>query len=167
MKNFLLAAVGFWLLCQPAYAAEPVALGSFGDWKAFHFTGAKGKVCFISSQPQKQEGNFTRRGEVFFFVTHWQDEKNRDVVSISTGYPYKSGSRAKVTIDDKTYEMFTEGEMAWADDTTTDAAISSAIQKGSKLVVEGVSQRGTKTTDTYSLTGTSEAYKAITQECGL
>jgi hypothetical protein len=35
------------------------------------------------------------------------------------------------------------------------------------MVVRGQSNRGTKTTDTYSLVGFSAAYQAINQACGV
>lgn len=165
-KRFALLALLSTLFCMPAQAAEPSPIGSFGDWKAFYFNDGSGKVCFMSSQPQKQEGKFTKRGEVFFFVTHWEADKKKDVVSISTGYPFKKESQAKVVIDGQTYHMTTDGEMAWANDAETDGRIAASIQKGSSLVIEGTSQRGTLTKDTYSLKGSADAYQAITKECG-
>ena len=38
--------------------------------------------------------------------------------------------------------------------------------KGSKMVAVGTSSRGTKTKDTYSLSGFTKAYKAINKACG-
>jgi hypothetical protein len=40
-----------------------------------------------------------------------------------------------------------------------------ALKKGSKLVVHGTSSRGTKTTDTYSLSGVTAAMDAIDKAC--
>lgn len=158
------------LLAVPAHAraesSAPTQIGVFGDWKAYSFVDQGSKVCFMSSQPKKQEGKFTKRGEVFFFITHWAGEKTKDVVSVSAGYPYKEGSEASVVIDGKTFSLFTEGETAWAKDSTTDQDIASAVRKGSKLSVKGVSKRGTQTTDTYGLKGSADAYKKISEECG-
>lgn len=156
------------VVAVPALAADPLELGQFGQWKAFSFTDGSGagKVCFMSSKPQKQEGKFTKRGDVAFFITHWAAEGTRDVVSVAIGYPFKKGSTLRVLIDGTEYKMTTDGEMAWAADSTTDKTISEAVRRGSKLVVKGVSQRGTETTDTYSLSGSGDAYKKITDACG-
>jgi hypothetical protein len=35
------------------------------------------------------------------------------------------------------------------------------------MIVEGVSSRGTKTRDTYSLSGFGKMYQAINQACGI
>jgi hypothetical protein len=56
--------------------------------------------------------------------------------------------------------------MAWAPDTAQDNAITEAIKTGSSMVVKGTSSRGTVTTDTFSLSGSSKAYEAISTECG-
>ena len=40
------------------------------------------------------------------------------------------------------------------------------MKKGSKAVLKGTSQRGTLTTDTFSLVGFSKAYRDIQKACG-
>lgn len=167
MKKVVFLLCGMLVLHTVAWAGEkPREIGTFGAWKTYVFSDQGGKVCFMSSQPTKQEGKFTKRGEVFFFVTHWATEKTKNVISISAGYPYKAGSQTEVAVDGKKFSLFTEGETAWAQDQAMDDDISAAVQKGSKIVVKGTSARGTETTDTYSLKGSADAYKSITKECG-
>ena len=170
MSRYLIGALvlfsALFAMSAGARAADPVVLGVYGQWKALAFDEAKGKVCFMSAKPQKQEGKFKKRGDVAFFITHWAGEGTRDVISVSIGYPFKKGSTLDVVIDGKTYKMATDGEMAWAADSATDQAIAEAVRKGSKLVIKGVSTRGTQTTDTYSLEGSGDAYDKISTECG-
>jgi invasion protein IalB len=40
-----------------------------------------------------------------------------------------------------------------------------AMRKGSELVVQSMSSHGTKTTDTYSLKGISDALDKVSAEC--
>ena len=70
-----------------------------------------------------------------------------------------------VRIDGKTFRLFVDRDIAFARDSATDATLVEAMKKGSKMVVEGVSSRGTKTTDTYSLSGFSAAHRAATRAC--
>ena len=44
-------------------------------------------------------------------------------------------------------------------------AVQQAMRSGAKMIVTGVSSRGTKTIDTYSLSGISAAHKAIGTAC--
>ncbi len=173
MKNWLLGAMMTAALAitpvveAKAQTTEPELISSHGDWQVFTYQDNGNKVCYMSSRPKKSEGKYTKRGDVFFFVTHWPSDKAYDMISISTGYPYKVGSTATVSIDRNNYKLFTQNEMAWAYDGKTDKTIAKALRRGSKLVVKGQSTRGTLTTDTYGLKGSDAAYKAMSRECNV
>ena len=49
--------------------------------------------------------------------------------------------------------------------TKKDKKIIKAMLKGNKLIALGVSKRGTKTKDTYSLSGFTKAYNEINNYC--
>ncbi len=152
-----------------AGAADPRLLGTFKDWNAFAFEEGGRKVCYISSQPKKKEPKAARRGDVYVLVTHRPAEKALDVVSFIAGYPFKKDSEMEVDVGGKPFKLFTDGETAWARDADTDKAVAAALRetKGKPMVVKGVSARGTKTTDSYSLDGLTQAYDAINQACGV
>ena len=83
------------------------------------------------------------------------------------GYSYKKGADVTLSVDGKKFTLFTQNDMAWAADAAADTALTNAIQKGSTMVVKGVSAKGTNTKDTFSLKGSTKAYEAITKACGL
>ena len=70
-----------------------------------------------------------------------------------------------VTIDGKKYKLFTDGDTAWNRVAKDDAHMVRAMRVGKILVIEGVSSRGTKTSDTYSLFGFTAAHNAINKAC--
>ncbi len=148
-----------------ASASEPTKIGSYADWSAYYFLENGKKVCYMVSSPKTDEGNYTRRGEIYTLITHRPSENTRNVFSYISGYPYKQDSEVSVKIDSKKYKLFTYEETAWAPDSSTDNSLALSVQKGSKMVVKGTSKRGTATTDTYSLKGSGDAYKAISQAC--
>lgn len=155
------------LASVPALAAEPKKIGRYGDWSAYTLSDGGKKVCYMASQPIRAEGNYKQRGDVFALITHSQAENTADVFSYIAGYSYKADSDASVMIDGKKYDLFTQDDTAWARDTSTDKKLAAAIRSGSKMIVKGTSSRGTETTDTYSLKGTTAAYGAISRECGV
>lgn len=155
------------LIPADAQADEPRLIGTHGDWSAYVFMEDGNKVCYMASQPQKAEGNYTRRGEIFALVTHRPAEGTKNVFSYITGYSYKTGSDASVNIGSSKFTLFTQDDTAWAPDATTDNKIASSIRKGSKMVIKGTSSRGTLTTDTFSLKGSGAAHEAISRECGI
>ncbi|WP_158043487.1 invasion associated locus B family protein [Skermanella pratensis] len=150
-----------------ATAAEPQLIGSFNDWNAFSYDESGQKVCYMSSRPKKDEGNYKQRGDIYVLITHRPAEKSLDVVSVTTGYTYKEKSETIVSIGNQNFKLFTDGDTAWARDEKTDRALVDAIRSGSAMIVKGTSNRGTATTDTYSLSGTSAAYEAISKACNV
>ena len=146
--------------------SEPRRVSKHGDWGVYVFNDESGnKVCYMSSQPKKSEGKYSRRGEVIVFITHWTVDNTKNVVSVSTGYPYKTGSEASILVDGRKFKLFTRGETAWAEEQETDDALVASIKRGSKMVLKGTSKRGNLTTDTFSLKGSTDAYKALNRAC--
>lgn len=171
MRPFLWAclflAAGL-LFSGAALASEIKSLGAFKRWDAYYYTEAGAKVCYIASSPIKEEGDYTRRGEIFVLITHRPATKTRDVVSFQAGYAFKADAEVTATIDGETrFKLFTEGDTAWAQDAKMDQAFVAAMQKGSRMVVLGLSKRGTKTKDTYSLAGFTASRRAINLACGI
>ncbi len=150
-----------------AAAQEVEYLGTNRDWHAFQYMENGNRVCYMASRPTDEEGNYSRRGDVFVLVTHRPAENSRNVVSFIAGYTYQPGSEASVTIGGDTFSLFTEGDTAWARDAATDERLINAMRRGANMVVRGTSSRGTLTTDTYSLFGFTATYEQISEACGL
>lgn len=146
-------------------AQDVKVLGTFGKWVAQTYKENGQPVCFMSTKPEKLEGNYKARGEVMFMVTHRPADHAFDVVSVAAGYPYLPDSDVVLTTDGKRFSLFTNGERAWARDTQTDKAIVQLLIKGSAMVVKGTSSRNNITTDTYSLSGFTAAHKSISDSC--
>ena len=153
------------LMPLASFAGQPRLMATHGDWEVYVFFEDGNKVCYIASQPKLQQGNYTKRGEPFALITNRPKENTRDVFSYITGYSYKPGSEVTVKIDNKEFKLFTQNETAWGPDAETDRKLAAAIRDGSKMTVIGTSSRGTVTTDTFSLKGSSAAYKLMASEC--
>ena len=151
-------------LASAAFAAEK-ALGTFNVWSAMTFDDNDEIVCMMWSQPEKAEGDYTKRGEIFVFVTHRPADRAMNKVSFETGYTFKDESEVKVTIDGKPYTFATDGSTAWSKDDGDDQRMVKAMRAGRTMITEGVSSRGTKTRDTYSLSGFTAAHNAINKAC--
>lgn len=160
--------IGWSVLSAPAARAdEPRPIATHGEWSAYVFEENGGKVCYMAARPKSDEGDYQKRGDIFAHITHRPGSGAKDVFSYLAGYAYKKDSRVTLKIDGKSFDLFTDGETAWADDSVTDSAISRAIRGGSRMVVAGTSSRGTPTTDTFSLKGSSKAYEVISRECAV
>ena len=163
--RFALVVFSALACAQPALAED---LGTFGDWVGFKGSEAGKPLCYLSAEPQKSTGDYTKRGPVYAIITHRPAEKSIGVVSFQAGYTLKDSDPVSVTIDAKTsFSLFAAGEFAWTREAADDKALVAAMRAGSVLVVKGTSARGTATTDTYSLSGFTAAMKAIDTACGV
>lgn len=104
--------------------------------------------------------------------------KVRNEVQTLIGYPMQPTTDSffhTAEVDGKSYPMksiaddpstpIKDNEAAWLASMDDEAGFVAALKKGSKLVVHGTSSRGTKTTDTYSLSGVTAAMDTIDKAC--
>ncbi len=145
--------------------AETVSV--HGDWTAFKTKEGSATVCYAGSEPTRNEGDYDKRGDIYILVTHRPALKELDVVSVEAGYEYQKGTDAIVKIGASSFKLFTAKGNAWARDAGTDRNLVQAMKNGANMIVNGVSWRGTKTKDTYTLSGFTAAYNAARKACGL
>jgi len=169
MRLRIAAAFLFGLVAFAAHghAQPPSVVGGSGDWTVYQYQDGDTSVCYMASQPTEAKGNYTDRGKIWTLVTHRSPGEKSAVVSIIAGYNYEDGSTVKVKIGDTTFSLFTRGDTAWANTAEDDGKLVAAMKKGSRMTVNGVSWRGTETTDTYSLSGFAKSYDDVRKACGL
>tara|TARA_Y100001970_G_C14143239_1_gene808380 strand:- start:994 stop:1521 length:528 start_codon:yes stop_codon:yes gene_type:complete len=146
---------------------SPKIIGEYKSWIALKYK-EKGKlVCFISSSPTKwsSKPKGVNRGDIYILVTHRPSFGTRDEVSVYVGYPFKKKSEVIASIDGKNFRLFTDEKTAWARDSKTDKKLVQAMRSGNQLIINGVSSRGTKTKDIYSLLGFTSAHNVINRTC--
>ncbi len=146
---------------------QAVLLGQFGDWGAYSASPGGKKVCFALSKPTSAvtDPPGRNRDPSYAFISTRPSEKVKDEVSVIVGYPQKSNVDATATVDSTNYVMYTQNDGAWVKNAAEEAQMVNALRKGSDLVIKSDSTRGTKTTDTYSLKGVSDALDKVAAEC--
>jgi hypothetical protein len=150
-------------------AAQPI--GSFRQWNAYTFTDSDGKSCYIASRPQssKYSQEISGRDPAFFLITTRissdPSKTVRNEASTIIGYPFKPESNVTVDVDGQKFTMFTREDNAWFNDRNSEAAFVEAMKAGNTMTVEGMSGRGTVTTDEYSLSGVTAGLAAVAEAC--
>lgn len=155
------------MLSSISHAGAPTVLSEHGKWTAYTSDDNGAKTCFMVSKPTRSQGNYKSRDPVYAFITHWPKDGDTDVVSIVAGYTYQTKSTVELSIGNKNFRLLTKDDRAWARDTQTDRTIVREMIAGNSMVVKGKSQRGTLTTDTFSLQGFTAAYRAISSACSV
>ena len=148
-------------------AEQAVLLGQFGDWGAYKASPGGKKVCFALSKPTAAvtEPANKKRDPSYAFVSTRPTEKVKNEISVIVGYPQKAGHDASAAIGSANYVLYTQNDGAWVKNAAEEPKMVEAMRKGHDLVVKSESTSGTKTTDTYSLKGISEALDKVAEEC--
>ncbi|HWK98245.1 MAG TPA: invasion associated locus B family protein [Pseudolabrys sp.] len=148
-------------------AEQAVLLGQFGDWGAYTASPGGKKVCFALSKPTTAvtDPPGRNRDASYAFVSTRPSEKVTNEVSLIVGYPQKPNFDASAAVDSRTFVLYTQNDGAWVKNAGEETQMVDAMRKGSTLTVKSESGRGTKTTDTYSLRGVSDALDKVAAEC--
>ena len=160
------------VVAAPALAASdtPTSLGTFQNWSAYTTGTGDQKVCYALAQP-KSSAPKKKRDKIYFLISDWPGRRAKAELEIIPGYQYKDGSdvTAQVGTEKTTFFVRNEGGAgsAWVDDAGAEQHLVSAMAHGAKVVITGVSQRGTTTKDTYALGGISGALDKAHSACGL
>jgi invasion protein IalB len=155
---------GILWLAVPAAAQTALEAGRYGDW-ILSVAPGESKICYAATQPKAKEPATANRAKVLLYISAWPKDGVKSEVSFKLGYPIKTGSEVTVLVGKDTFSLFPKEDRAFVDDPTEELKLIEAMKKGSKLLVKATSERGTATTDTYSLAGLSQALQALATSC--
>ena len=166
----LIALLGFGagqLAAQEAERKAPVPefVGSHRDWNVYKFQDGDQTICYMASEPKKQEGNYARRGSPAVLVTRRPGPHVVYEVSVDPGYTYLDGSTVEIEVDKRKFVLFTRGEHAWTPKEQDDQNLINTMKRGVEMTVRGTSSRNTYSLDTFSLLGFTAAFDAMTEAC--
>lgn len=169
---FCLALAGTGAGADPAFAQAAERVAAHTDWSVFVANAPK--ECYIVSPPTKsaatRDGKAAdvERGDIRLFVAFRPGEKVSNEVSFTGGYPFDPGSTVTLDIGGTAFNLGPgqgdAGEWAWTDPSDDSRAVA-AMRAGSTATLTGMSSRGTKTVDTFSLSGFTAAVEDAEARC--
>lgn len=139
------------------------------DWNVFVETDPR--ECWAVSVPTEtvntRDGNVVavRRGQILLMVIYRPDANANGQVAFTGGYPFADGSSVTLEIGTNSYDLFTDGEWAWATNGEMDASIVAAMKRGADAVLTARSARGTVTKDSFSLLGFTASVDDAAARC--
>jgi len=145
--------------------AEIKIEGKFKNWESHYTQESKDLVCFALSIPIKMIPKNLNRAESRMFVTFRTKDNTRDEVSVTGGYPYKKDASVDVTISNSNFKFQSSDNFAWLPKKDDEIKIIRQMKKKNDAKVVGISARGNKTTDTYSLLGFTDVYNSAKNKC--
>lgn len=162
-KAILMAAAGLLVLGAGAAQAQKVnELGQKGFWRLYSYNDESGKVCYTLTVPtEKQPPSLDHGKSMYFVVTHKPGQNVSFEPQFSSSYNLQENSKVAVTVDGKTFSMFTKGNRAWMENAAEEPNLIAAMRSGSDMKVDAKSGRGNPTSYVFSLKGISAALKDI------
>jgi hypothetical protein len=159
------AAAGLALVGSLAVAQSVKSIGTFSSWTTFTHGEGAGLLCFATAQPAKQAPPNVKRDPAFIYISSWPKDGVKAEISVKIGYTLRKNSDVTLSVGSASFKMFVNGDRAYVADATEELKLLETMRKGSTMTVQGISERGTSTTDTYSLAGISQALQAIATNC--
>jgi invasion protein IalB len=145
-----------------AAAPSPTRIQQFQAWGAYSYQSGGGKVCYVLSVPTtKLPTTGVDHGDNFFIVSQRPGQNISYEPQAMMGYSLKENSKVNVTIDNKTFVMFTKDRAAWVENAAQEPALVAAMKTGHGMTVTATSKKGTGTSYSYSLAGISAALKQV------
>ncbi|MBY0427860.1 MAG: hypothetical protein K2Q32_01420 [Alphaproteobacteria bacterium] len=175
------------VMAQAAADRAPKKLGEFSGWEAYEAKQGSHSTCYMILRPSSMDYKMPiaakvklkgkknpeqclpppKRSNVYVMVTLRPEESMNPVVSYRSGYGFKQNSEVLVNAGDKSFNLFTEKDQAWARNTAMDVQVTNALRKAKRVIIQGVSNDGGKSSDTFNPQGSDGAYKAIAKACGI
>jgi hypothetical protein len=163
-KTFLIIIFSF--IFSSANAEEDLkSLGKYKDWQSFVLLKEGVKTCFAQSIPVVKAPKKLKRDPSRLFVSFRPDESIKNEISVTNGYEFKLKAPVVAKSGKKSFDLFSKGRFAWVVDDEDEKKLISAMKKASRLMIIGNSEKGTQTTDHYSMMGFTKAYNSAKKNC--
>lgn len=175
MIRISILALSAVVLTAPVMAQTQPAtlLGVFQNWSAYSSGSGSGMTCYALSTPRATQPRGANRGAIYLMVSDWPARKVKAEPQIVLGYPVKADSPAALAVGSTKFAFFSRPNgptanangAAWLQSLGDNNRLIETMAKGVSAVATGISARGTRTTDTYSLAGFSDALARIHDAC--
>ena len=141
------------------------SIGKFKDWESFILSQDGNKICFAQSIPVVRAPKKLKRDPSRLFISFRPGENIKNEISVTNGYEFKLKAPVAAKSGKKTYDLFSKGKFAWVTDNEDEKKLISTMKKASRLMIIGNSEKGTQTTDHYSMMGFTKAYNTAKKNC--
>jgi len=141
------------------------SVGKFKDWESFILLNEGVKICFAQSIPVVKAPKKFKRDPSRLFVSFRPSENIKNEISVTNGYEFKLKAPVAAKSGKKNYDFFSKGRYAWVVDNEDEKKLISTMKKASRLMIIGSSEKGTQTTDHYSMMGFTKAYNSAKKSC--
>lgn len=162
LRNLVLCAGAIGLAGEAL--ANPTAIARYKDWSVFTSEVDGERICYAATEATDKAPASAEHGDVFFYITSWASGRARAQPSLKVGYDLRADLAPSARVGRSSWTLFSSGNEAFARD-EDDPRLVRAIERGSELRVEAVSERDTQVAYHFSLAGSSSAIDRAAAAC--
>ncbi|GAB5507197.1 MAG: hypothetical protein JJ969_00800 [Rhizobiaceae bacterium] len=144
-----------------AVAQTATKMGQNHAWGTYSYQSQRGKVCYVLSVPTAKTPSNLDHGDIFFFVSQKPGQNVAYEPQFIAAYNFRENSKVNVSIDGKSFSMFTKGSSAWLENAAEEPQLVSLMKAGASMKVSATSGRGNPTSYDFSLRGITAALDSI------
>jgi hypothetical protein len=169
----LFLAAGLCGAASPASADAANLLGAFGNWTAYSTGTGSAMTCYAMSNPRAMQPKTAKRNQkaIYLMFSDWPGRKIKAEAEIVPNYEYKANAPVTLEIGADRFAFFSRNEAksgtAWLQSLNDGSHLLDVMSHGVVAQALGTSAKGTRTADTYSLSGFSDAIAKIHAVCGM
>jgi hypothetical protein len=146
--------------------AKPLLVGTYGDWGAYETQSGKNRICYALAKPKDRQPSNLTRDPAYVFIATRPSEGVHNEISVILGFPVREGPiEGGAEIEGAKFDLIAKGEDAWIKNAADEGQVIDAMRKGLHLIVRAPSKRGKVTTDSYSLSGLTQALDRVAKSC--
>jgi len=165
-RSALLLSFVFLVGLNGAAAAQSAqVIGTFKDWAAYSASEGAGAVCFAMAKPTAVDPQPDGYTQAYLYLTHRPAENVTNELNLVAGFEFAPDQPATLTVNGKSFDLFTQKDAAWLLDTTQAQSLAGTMRAGTSLVIQGTTDKGILVSETFSLSGATAASKAIDAGC--
>lgn len=163
--------------------SKPALVGSYGDWKVYHSASGKARICYLLAEPKSRDPDDPKRDKAYAFISERPAERVRNELSFVMGFEVAIAAEAKdkkrkakkgeddesasptAEVGDSEFDLAPKGNDLWIKNPADESKVIDEMRKGATLVIKAAPRKGRPTTDTYSLSGFTQAVDKALKDC--
>ncbi len=145
--------------------SKPLLVATMNDWSVYISPTPKNKTCYALAQPKDRQPAALKRDPAYIFISTRPGEGVRNEVSVIMGFAMKEGGDMQADVGGTPFDLVAKGTNAWLKNPAEEGQLIDAMKKSAKMTVKAPSIKGNVTTDSYSLSGLSQALERVRKEC--
>ncbi|MEP6342641.1 MAG: invasion associated locus B family protein [Maricaulaceae bacterium] len=167
MKHFF-GFIGSLAVLLPVTASAqdaPKLEGTYKDWTSYSRSASGDKSCYAVTPAKTKSPSSVDHGEIYFIISSWKSGAATEQPNFLASYPLNPNIPPEAKVRNTKASFYVAGNEAFIEESSHEKRLVKAMRAGSTMTVSAQSQRGTRVSYSFSLSGATAALKKMKEAC--